>query len=338
MFRFIQDTNYSEEQRRRRLKRDLSRIFAIPCLSRTGKVALQPEGMTRLFSHQHRAVARMQEVERMGEMRLTGMHKPIEPRGGVLCDPVGFGKTAEVLALILSSVHFNDCMSPSRDYKSTRSNLIIMPDHLLKQWVQEALKMAPALRVLEISTVEQLMELRGKGDELEDMRSFLDGFDCTVVPLNLAGGNNWDPHHPLYRVKWYRVVLDECHDAVLLSNSCTQVLSRLDTTRFWCVSGTPFPKADDSVYGINVLLHIKVRFHLNDSPFVRAGDALPPSHPFESLKKLIYIRNPMLNDEEKEELGIKGCDIDAIKLSFTKNSNTQRIFVFKYNDITIHFQ
>ena len=33
-----------------------------------------------------------------------------------------------------------------------------------------------------------------------------------------------------------------------------------------------------------------------------------------------------------------GGTIDAIKLSFTKNSNTQRIFVFKYNDITIHFQ
>ena len=51
--------------------------------------------------------------------------------------------------------------------------------------------------------------------------------------------------------KWRRLVLDECHDAVLLGGFIMERLLAIQARNVWCVTGTPFPRGDDSVWGIN---------------------------------------------------------------------------------------
>ena len=58
-----------------------------------------------------------------------------------------------------------------------------------------------------------------------------------------------------------------------------------------CVTGTPFPEGDRSVFGLHQLIGVGVKFVLSNSPFLKPDVRLPPSHPFEQLKKLVYLKN-----------------------------------------------
>ena len=63
-----------------------------------------------------------------------------KPRGGVIADSTGMGKTASVIGLALTE--------PASD--GIGPNLIITPSHLFGQWKQEILKFAGGVvRVLE---------------------------------------------------------------------------------------------------------------------------------------------------------------------------------------------
>ena len=59
-----------------------------------------------------------------------------------------------------------------------------------------------------------------------------------------------------------------------------------------------------------------MRFRLNDSPFTREGDELDQNHPFEVLKRALYIRNPPLSGEERRRMGLLGSRIEVVCLRF----------------------
>ena len=92
-----------------RLRRDLSLLFTIPNVPRDAPAAPQPEGFHgRLYDYQRRSLHRMLEVERDGvdfTVRTGVIDHRFKPRGGVICDVVGMGKTAQVIALTLASNH-----------------------------------------------------------------------------------------------------------------------------------------------------------------------------------------------------------------------------------------
>jgi hypothetical protein len=88
------------EERRKRLKRDMSRIFDVPALTRRLPLADQPVGIAvdmSMFAHQRRALGRMQAVEQnlvQRDIRLPGLHCDVRTRGGVLCDKVHLHDTS----------------------------------------------------------------------------------------------------------------------------------------------------------------------------------------------------------------------------------------------------
>lgn len=93
-----------------------------------------------LYAHQKRALHRMLLIEREKEYikdafigRNFGCFLNYDVKGGVLCDGIGVGKTAMVLALI--------CSEP-RD-ASLGPNLLVLPNHLVEQWQTEAAKFCP---------------------------------------------------------------------------------------------------------------------------------------------------------------------------------------------------
>ena len=99
-----------------------------------------------LYPHQKRALHRMLLIEREKEYikdafvgRNFGCFLNYDVKGGVLCDGIGVGKTAMVLAMI--------CSEP-RD-PSLGPNLIVLPNHLLEQWQTETAKFCPdGIRVI----------------------------------------------------------------------------------------------------------------------------------------------------------------------------------------------
>ena len=88
-----------------RLRKDLSLLFDIPCVPNSVAPASQPPAFRgTLFGYQRRSLARMLEIE-------TGTRLTVEigvrtetfaPKGGVVADTVGMGKTAQLIALLLA--------------------------------------------------------------------------------------------------------------------------------------------------------------------------------------------------------------------------------------------
>jgi len=215
------------------MKRDLSKIFKIPCLPVSLPHAIQPQELTMpLHDYQLRAVHRMMAIEEGIEIVADKLYTP---RGGVLCDAVGTGKTATIIGLIVSSKATipPGCIAP---------NVVICPEHLTEQWKAEVAKFAPGLRIAFRNPV-----LAPGTIDADIWIISLDDF--FIMHMQAP---------PNFLFKFGRVLLDECHDAVALGSRPTKALASIVTDRFWCVTGTPFPLADTSVYGINQLLHIKV--------------------------------------------------------------------------------
>ena len=57
------------------------------------------------------------------------------------------------------------------------------------------------------------------------------------------------------------------------------------------MTGTPFPKGDQSVFGLHQLLGVDVKLVIVNSLFMRTDRPLPAEHLFEQLKRLGYLRN-----------------------------------------------
>ena len=107
-----------------RLRKDLSVLFELPCVSKDVAPAPQPASFRgTMFAYQRRSLARMLEIE-SGGMRFTvklGLaHVAFEPKGGVVADTVGMGKTAQLIALLLAR-------PPAGETASTLGALILTP-------------------------------------------------------------------------------------------------------------------------------------------------------------------------------------------------------------------
>jgi hypothetical protein len=209
------------------------------------------------------------------------------PKGGVVADTVGMGKTAQLIALLLAQP------PPASEAAHTLSALVLTPEHLCHQWRAELARFAgDALRVAILTNEAELGSLpfrwmRGGSNAprvLVASLEFLCGqFDACLSALSLAHAARFD-----------RLILDECHDAVLLNggHSMSALLQLRDCSRkVWCVTGTPFPQGDQSVFGLHQLLGVDIKFVIVNSPFMRTDRPLPRDHPFEQLKRLVYLRN-----------------------------------------------
>ena len=90
-------------------------------------------------------------------------------------------------------------------------------------------------------------------------------------------------------VPWRRVIFDEIQDLVAEGTDDQKNLLQLTRTaqHVWLLSATPFPHGNASVYANHELLGFK-RLKLD----VETSEALDAEHPFEIIKRHLYIRSP----------------------------------------------
>ena len=88
---------------------------------------------------------------------------------------------------------------------------------------------------------------------------------------------------------WSRVILDEIQDLVQEGSESQKCLLQLTRTAqyVWLLSATPFPHGNHSVEANNQLLGFQ-RLRMD----VEVDTPLPASHPFENIKRKLYIRSP----------------------------------------------
>lgn len=186
------------------------------------------------------------------------------------------GKTAEILGLCLHRPP-----PPTWKAEGKAATMVISPEHLAMQWVSEIHKFCPQMKVV-------LLDMKSESQAYNALR-IKDVLAADIFVITLPSYVTLFKLSENYLPIFYRIVIDECHDAgkfpcysssqsfstynivyydvvivyscftvVSLGSEITRTLADAPCDHVWCVTGTPFPHQDASVYGINQILHIKV--------------------------------------------------------------------------------
>lgn len=138
------------------------------------------------------------------------------PKGAILADDMGIGKSVQVIATILGN--------------EKPKTLIIVPKSLVTQWVEEIKKFAPQLRVYVYDGPDRTTNLRDF--ELQDII-------ISPYTLLVSKGKQRGAHGLLHQVRWNRIVLDEAHEIRNKSSKLFSSVSQLYGEIKWIVTGTP---------------------------------------------------------------------------------------------------
>ncbi len=134
---------------------------------------------------------------------------------GILADEMGLGKTIQVLAHMLLE---------KEQGRLDRPVLIIMPTTLVYNWLSEAQRFAPGLRMLALS-----------GPERSNHFAYLAEYDVVVTTYALL----WRDQNVLADQRWHQVILDESQYAKNPSARVGRAIRRLKTRYRLCLTGTP---------------------------------------------------------------------------------------------------
>ncbi|HEX9534561.1 MAG TPA: SNF2-related protein [Stellaceae bacterium] len=135
--------------------------------------------------------------------------------GGILADDMGLGKTVQALAHILVE---------RRESRLDRPCLVVCPTSVVPNWIAEAARLAPELRVLSLH-----------GPDRAERFPEIDNADLVVTTYALLSR---DADH-LLPVKWHMAVLDEAQAIKNSAAKTTQLVCRLDARHRLCLTGTP---------------------------------------------------------------------------------------------------
>ena len=156
--------------------------------------------------------------------------------GPCLADDMGLGKTIQLLALLVHErerAEASGGATPKPD-----PTLIVVPMSIVGNWVREAARFAPSLRVLVHHGPERLA-----GDEFSARAS---SSDIVVTTYALAHRDR----ELLECVRWGRVVLDEAQNIKNPSAKQSQAVRGLDSPRRVALTGTPLENRLSELWSI----------------------------------------------------------------------------------------
>ena len=193
-----------------------------------------------------------------------------EPRGGILAEEMGLGKTVEMIALIC--LHRRDASEhhlAHAELPLSPATLIITPPAILQQWRNEFELLAPSLNVM---IYEGLRIEAGKSNHAELLSRCLSQdvvlttYNTLAKEVHYAETAGRELRHekkyekrlsPLTQIEWWRVVLDEAQMIESGVSNAARVAKLIPRKLAWCVSGTPVKKDARDLFGLLDFLHFR---------------------------------------------------------------------------------
>ncbi|KAJ3106924.1 hypothetical protein HK100_003667, partial [Physocladia obscura] len=198
--------------------------------------SMTPKNLTiSLHEHQIEGLAWLYKME----------NSPVN-NGGILADDMGLGKTIQTLALIVGN-------KPPEN-NEIKGTLIVCPVSLMRQWEREILTKSKGLSVyihhganriksklamrsydVVITSYTIVANERGKAAVL----------DVNNIPIieEIKSG-------PLFRARWYRIVLDEAHTIKNHRGSASLACTELTAKKRLCLTGTPIQNSAEEIYAL----------------------------------------------------------------------------------------
>lgn len=184
----------------------------------------------------------------LGAQWMLSRELGVAPFGGLLADAMGLGKTVQMLACMVGNLPQEDDLK-----RKKKATLIVAPSSVVNQWMDE-------IRVhAESSVFPKVYRYTSQSmvppEILEDMDIVVTSYTQVMRQLPAPEDKsqsktskreyaNWLKTNPnqmgdLYKVSWYRVVLDEAH-AIKNNLARTNVACQnLKSLYRWCLTGTP---------------------------------------------------------------------------------------------------
>ncbi|KAI5838912.1 SNF2 family N-terminal domain-containing protein [Morchella snyderi] len=185
------------------------------------------------------------------------------PRGGLLAEEMGLGKTVEMIALM--ALHAMPAAMAAADRRNIGVTLIITPPSILEQWKSEIAAHAPSVRVCHYRGMKQ--HLRASTAEVVELFRAADVVLTTYAVLShelhyltakdwtgrLSRAKRYEARRsPLGELTWWRVCVDEAQMIDGGLSNAAVVARQIPRVNAWAVSGTPIRK--DSVSDVHGLL------------------------------------------------------------------------------------
>lgn len=210
-----------------------------------------PEMRVMLLKHQRQALAWMVEREEPDK-------PPGHPRGGILADDQGFGKTLSTIALIMHN------KPPVTEGTHGAANLVVTPTSVLHQWAAEIReRIEPEFRP-RVLVYHGLNRQKFAADlHLFDVVITSYGVLSSEFPKVLQRDEKRNPlicRPPgrLYQIKWYRVILDEAQAIKNFRSERFHAAMDLKTVHKWSLTGTPIQNTLDDIYSQFLFLGYQV--------------------------------------------------------------------------------
>ncbi|KAH6968232.1 SNF2 family N-terminal domain-containing protein [Fusarium avenaceum] len=192
-----------------------------------------------------------QEIKQDGKVqyrhKITKRRKDIRPEekgGGILADDMGMGKSLSILALVMKTLdngvelaaQKNAEHKGRRALQYSRSTLVVVSAALLvDEWMNEVKKhLTTGLKVVKYHGDKRPKNL-DQLQEIEDSDIVVTTYH-TLTAEYLVGKGKLSP---LYKLGWYRIVLDEAHIIRRPSTKFFLACEELHANSRWCLSGTP---------------------------------------------------------------------------------------------------
>lgn len=136
--------------------------------------------------------------------------------GGILADDMGLGKTAQTLAHIL--------MEKQAGHLAQKPALIIAPTSLMYNWLKEAQKFTPDLKVL-------ILQGQNRHHDFDKIPQY--DIVLSTYPLLARDEETLQKH------QYHLLILDEAQNIKNPRAKAAQVVRQLDATHRLCLTGTP---------------------------------------------------------------------------------------------------
>ncbi|CAF3557385.1 unnamed protein product [Fusarium graminearum] len=170
--------------------------------------------------------------------------RPEEKGGGILADDMGMGKSLSILALVMKTLDngqewANLKNAEHKGRKTTRfsrSTLVVVSAALLvDEWMNEVKKhLQTGLKIVKYHGDRRPKDL-SELNMVEDSDIVVTTYHTLTTEYLIGKGKT----SPLYKLGWYRVVLDEAHIIRRPSTKFFQACDYLHANSRWCLSGTP---------------------------------------------------------------------------------------------------
>lgn len=185
-------------------------------------------------------------------------------RGGMLAEEMGLGKTVEVFALVLLNADEARSALPTYEDESlevtvapTKTTLIVAPEVLRQQWLDEATLHAPDLRTFSYKGYKDAQKQIPQGKSWTDFARQFDiivvSYDVLRKEVNVArkAPNRSMRHERKYerprclliQLAFHRVVMDEVQ--LVGHSSAAETVSMIPRDYSLAVSGTPIKQLSD---------------------------------------------------------------------------------------------